>query len=234
MKAIIVTFLTFLLSACPNNNRRLGWNNSQIAPNNQGFNNQLQNIRVSNNTDMCNPGNWGGVSCVSGSNRDKGFRDFLSSGMDVYRDEDVVGDISCQPSNTGGANANAEGFLMRLSIELNGAFDAFGSNQLTVQPTSYIQFKIIDREIPGAEKPSPDININQIRATRGEVNGNRVTIHFADEKGTLDLEGTFDANTFRGVIRFKNNAYWDNAGDGGAEGVLGNFEINTCLAFRSR
>ena len=181
-------------------------------------------------------GKWGGVTCGSNSNRDEGFLDFLSNGTDVSS-EKSIGDISCNPSNTGG-------ILFRTKVTLNASFDPSGqnNNDLTMQIGSSTLEVIIHDSLKEYEPISAIFN-----GLNGEVNGNSAKLNF-DYSGTeitskkgkkfhsgrkqLRLEGTFDAQIFSGTIYFENEKYWDGRTPG-ANGTLGQFKIATCAVFTS-
>ncbi len=179
-------------------------------------------------------GKWGGITCGSNSNKDDGFLNFLSNGTDITS-EKSIGDISCNPSNTGG-------ILFRMKVVLNASFDPGGENDnITMQPSSTLEIIIHD----SLKEYQPISAV--FEGLSGEVNGNNATLDFiysgteiTTKKGNkfhsgrkqLKLEGTFNAQTFEGTIYFENEKYWDGRTPG-AKGTLGKFKIATCSVFTS-
>ena len=163
----------------------------------------------------------GGITCRSGTNRDRNFLDFLS---DRSNDEGI-GNINCQPSESGGV-------LFNMKVTLNAPFDLNGNNNnLIMQPgSSLLKIGIYDTQaFSNTSKPI----IIEFQGSNGQVNGNKATLSFIYNKPgilkTINVEGTFDANNFYGTMSFKNSVHL--SGGTPASGSFGSFSIPTCVVF---
>lgn len=67
----------------------------------------------------------------------------------------------------------------------------------------------------------------------GYVQGNRAYLKFTDALGSIEIDGTFDANTFEGTMSYDNVKRYDGQG-AGAAGNLGWVQVPTCQFFRCR
>ena len=172
--------------------------------------------------------NWGGISCQGGS--DDGFKNFLTS--DTIIDPSVskrsrYKKVECQPGNN-------QGIIFHLSLVFSGdaTVNLNGNNQnLTLDLSSMLTIRIVDQQALNIELP----------AVRGEISGNQANFEFADDKGSVTLEGTFDSQFFTGQVSFKNDRELVNIKEDGQreynhpgrEGVLGDFKISSCSVFPS-
>lgn len=183
------------------------------------MNPQLDNQQI-------NSDEWGGVTCPRGAD-DQAFRDFLSSGTDVYNERrPVLGRISCTPSNN-------QGFLIRAQVNLLGQFNSNGDNQnIPMQAqSSYLEVKIFDGPLP-VQKEHDFIKF-RIEGSEGVVQGNQANLVFADEKGVVTLEGSFTNTEFTGIISFDNKIVIIDGSQQspGKRGILGNFRMRTTATF---
>ena len=224
MQRIVYMLLSFIISCQPNNS----WNNNAgrgvgpLAVNNRGVPNAIPDAT---NTNM---NEWGGVTCARGSSRDQIFRDFLSSGIEVYDErKNPLGEISCTPGNQ-------RGFLMKARVTLLGQFNASGSNpSISMQTqTSSLEIHIFDGPVPRGKQVEGPITIT-MRGKSGTVSSNQAHLVFEDEKGSVTLEGTFNNNEFTGTISFINNVVRVNGATSspGKQGTLGTFRLNTRSTF---
>ena len=171
-------------------------------------------------------GQWGGVSCLSGTNKDTNFLDFLSNGTDLTK-KNTIGDINCTPSNNGG-------ILIRMKVDLNAQINTNGNNQnLVMQPTSTFEITVYDTFVEQKDKDPIGASFNGLKGT---INGNKADLEFVytGKAGwkKIRLTGSFNAQVFNGTIYFENEQYFDGRRPG-AKGTLGNFKIATCTAFTS-
>ncbi len=200
-----------------------------------GFNSPIPGGSTSNTGSTSCNNKWGGVTCLSGQNRDENFLGYLSNGSS----KDGIGSINCNPSNDSGV-------LINMTVALNGPFDPAGNNSnLTVQiGSSQLEIAVFDSWIgdlretgKGKGKNTTEITpiYAKFQALSGEVDGNRVHLHFIyrGNNGQKDIriEGTFDPNIFSGKISFHNEQLF-NGSMPGASGPLGNFKIATCSVFK--
>ena len=165
----------------------------------------------------------GGVSCNSKTNRDQSFLDFLSD----KSDSNGVGDINCEPDNTGGVYFN-------MQVTLNAPFDPRGNNNnLIMQPgSSSLKIGIYDtRAFNKTDQPI----IIEFTGSSGDVNDDKANLSFIYNKEgvhkKITMNGTFDANTFYGTMSFENSAHL--SGGRPASGPFGKFSIPTCAVFTS-
>lgn len=165
----------------------------------------------------------GGITCISGTNRDQNFLDFLS---DKSNDKGI-GDINCQPSESGGV-------LFNMKVTLNAPFDPNGNNNnLTMQPgSSILKIGIYDtKAFNNTDQPI----IIDLTGSNGQVNGNQANLTFIYNKDgvlkTMTVKGTFDTKTFYGNMSFENSVH--QSGGRPTSGSFGNFSIPTCVVFTS-
>ena len=195
---------------------------SKLSPTNSG---NCQNIQG---------GNWGGITCLSNSDRDSGFLGFLSITVDVSeRETRGISRISCNPSQSGG-------ILFQLKVALNAPFDPAGNNSnLAMQiASSKLEMVIYDLSV---EKQNLEPLAAVYDGLRGNVNGNQgsFTFNLIHQKGGLQeitLDGRFIKDRecgecFVGTASFTNDRDWNNRKPG-ASGTLGNFKIPTCPIFQ--
>ena len=233
--SIIVFSIAFLfyLSSCGNPG---GTNSSNNVPGFDGPNNNNNNVSSGNTSGGACANKWGGVTCLSGSNQDQNFLNFISNGTYIGSDikKKGVGDISCAPRNSGG-------ILIKMNVLLNGQFNPNGqNNNLVMQPSSTFEFTLYDsKAIQQKLKPISA----KFEGLSGEVNGNQADLSFTynggGENGTKNvrLKGTFDADVFSGTISFDNEKLLlgpDQWTTPGRSGQLGNFKIATCSVFKSK
>ena len=165
-------------------------------------------------------GQWGGVTCNSGTNRDRSFLDFLSD----KSNNKGVGNISCQPSNNGGV-------LVRMKVTLNAPFNPNGNNNnLAMQiDSSHLEIHIHDSKV-NSGVPAFQIPFEGLS---GEVNGNKATLNFIYNKNnvrkTVTFQGTFNADIFTGEMSFENSVHV--SGGTPTRGSFGSFKIATCSVF---
>ncbi len=170
---------------------------------------------------------WGGVTCISGGNRDLNFLNFLSNGS--LTDSENVGDISCSPSDSGG-------ILFKLKVALNSPL---GANDITnMQPaSSSLEIQVMDSFASTGEE-------NPIGATfqgqGGTINNNKADLQFIYNSDNgwkkIRIEGTLESNLFKGRIHFENEKLCSSKNPQGKcthttpgrTGVLGNFTSPIC------
>ena len=171
-------------------------------------------------------GEWGGVTCLGGGNRDQGFLGFLSIGIDISDGptRGIVG-INCAPSNAGG-------ILIRMNVALNAAFDPNGNNSnLAMQPSSRLEIVAYDQSVDRQNLPPITATFNGLH---GSVNGSQATltfdrIHKTNGRQEVTFDGNFNAQHYEGTVTFSNEKDW--RGRSGASGNLGKFKIPTCPVF---
>lgn len=183
-------------------------------------------------------GDWGGVTCVSNSNRDQSFREFLSSGTLITGGRDnlgTLGEIDCQPNNEGG-------ILFRIHAVVGENFNPNGGNpNLQIQSTgTALYFHITHRPVNSGQESAFGGPITaELRGVNGNINGNRATMAFEDEAGSVTLDGRFDINWYEGTIQYQNrirkcaNSDSHCRESNGYRGTLGQFRIPTCKVFFS-
>ena len=192
-------------------------------------------------------GEWGGVTCLSGSNDDRGFMEYISNSTDIREGTNSVGFIHCNPSNSGG-------ILFKMQVSLNAKFDPNGSNSnLSMQiASSSLEMLIRDDKSRLPDNVRKDLEGVQdigalFQGLSGEVNGKQANLAFIYNGGDsgwkkLRLEGTFDAQTFSGKMFFENEKRLippETENDSlrynapGASGTLGTFRIPTQHVFVS-
>lgn len=181
-------------------------------------------------------GDWGGVTCVSNSNRDQSFREFLSSGTLITGGRDnlgTLGEIDCQPSNEGG-------ILFRMYAVVNGSFNPNGRNpNLVVQATgTSVYFHIAHKPVnPQQESVFNGPITAELRGTNGRINGERATLTFEDEAGSVTFDGRFDINWYEGTVQYSNRVRKCSSSDSNCResnayrGTLGQFRVPTCKVF---
>ena len=179
-------------------------------------------------------GEYGGVTCASGNNRDQHFRRFLTTGTLITGQEENLGDlgnIDCTPSNTGGV-------LFKMSVVVLGKnFNPAGNNpQLSISTgsSSTVNFHIIHKPATDFQRRKfgeQGVITFQLNAVSGSINGNRAILTFSDEKGSVVFDGRFD-NTgwFQGSVNYQNTVN-ETANTQSYSGALGNFRIPTCKVF---
>ena len=183
-------------------------------------------------------GDWGGITCTGSSNRDQNFREFLSSGSLIIGAQDnlgTLGEIDCQPSNSGG-------ILFRMTALVNGEFNPTGGNpNLRVQATGTIlNFHIAHKPVnPGQESAFTGPITFELQGVNGSVNGSRATITFEDDKGSVTFDGSFDMSWYEGTVQYNNKVKKCHHSDSHCRehdayrGTLGQFRIPTCKVFFS-
>ena len=182
----------------------------------------------SNNNCNIQGGEWGGVTCLGGSNRDEGFLGFLSIGIDTSNSNTKgVAGIDCQPSNNGGV-------VFRMKVALNAPFDPNGSNSNLAMQQGSSKLEVVVSDISVIKQ-----NLSPLAATynglRGDVNGNQATLvfdrfHKTNGRQEVTFDGHFDAEYYTGNVTFSNEKDW--RGRSGASGTLGKFKIPVCPIFQ--
>ena len=182
-------------------------------------------------TNNCSPNQWGGVTCASGSNRDQGFLDFLSSGTDVSQNSPGVGNISCTPSND-------DGFLIRLQVLMDGPLTFNPMQTLNMQPqSSSLIINVVDRPITRSLQTRGRQPITYtVPGKQGTIRGNQAVLMFQDDSGEITLRGNVNRQEFTGSFEFVNYKYWNSSGRSsgpgqGAQGRAGTFRVSTCTSF---
>jgi hypothetical protein len=146
-------------------------------------------------------------------------KDFLEGSIDPT----YVGTVSSQ-------GANQTGVFVGGKIELaNGQplTAAVNGNQ-PITTTSQLLITVFDKfQDQTNMAPIPSIYFKQ---ASGYVSGNNVFMDFTDARGTVHLEGTFDASVV--VLKFSFNTIvtWDS--QQGYRGTLGDLRIPKCAFFR--
>ena len=176
---------------------------------------------------------WGGVTCTSGGNRDSKFLDFLSNGS--LTDNKSIGDISCNPSESGG-------IIFKLRVALNSPLQIGSNNNAVMQPaSSSLEIQIMDSHV-GTQTDTGQ-QLQAISATfqgvGGTISNNKVDIQFnySGNNGwkKIRMEGTLEGDLFKGRIHFENEKFCSSDSAGkcvhttpGRSGVLGNFTSPIC------
>ena len=141
------------------------------------------------------------------------------------------------PEYVGYVSATASGgtgFYFGAKVELqSGVVNTANTQQVNVRSDAKLYIELRDEftgrtDSTGAKTPPITRGFSQ---ASGYVQGNRAYLKFTDKYGFVEMEGTFDAQTFKGSFKYDNTTMWDGSGQGHA-GPLGQFSVPTCQFFR--
>jgi hypothetical protein len=177
----------------------------------------------------------GGITSLNGwvrveASEQDSFQDALTGLIEAVLPPEYLGFVSGRA--TGGT-----GLFLGGKVELQtGILSATASNpQTNVRTDSKLLIAIYDEFTgrPDASGKNVEPIARYLSQASGYVQGNRAYLKFTDSLGSIEIDGTFDANTFAGTMTYDNIRRYDGQGQGAA-GNLGWVEVPTCQFFRCR
>lgn len=176
----------------------------------------------------------GGITALNGwvianSSQQTEFQNAVSGFVEAALPPEYLGFVSVVA--TGGT-----GVFLGGNVELQtGILNTSNNVQTNIRSDSKLLISIYD-EFTGR----PDANGIAVEPigryftqASGYVQGNRAYLKFTDTLGSVEIDGTFDANTFEGIMTYENVRRYD--GQGGSGNVeLGWVQVPTCEFFRCR
>lgn len=155
------------------------------------------------------------------------WQDAISGFTEAKYPPDYLGFVSTTAS--GGTGAFLGG---RVELQ-SGVLNAVGSQSSNIRADSKLLVEIHDEYTDRPDSSGQLVKPlwRAFTAASGSVQGNRATIRFTDEYGSVTLDGTFSGQLFYGTFQYDNARTWDNKGTGAA-GTIGNFRLPTCQFFR--
>jgi hypothetical protein len=116
------------------------------------------------------------------------------------------------------------------SIEMRGQVTVDPRTGAVQNSNSNISLVIVDSLVgtvaDGREVQPIQINLGNATGVAANYNAN---LTFADQYGTISINGTYNLNTFQGTVTFANTQ--GNGFNGRKSGTLGQFSIPTCAFF---
>ncbi|MBN8541394.1 MAG: hypothetical protein J0L82_13460 [Deltaproteobacteria bacterium] len=158
------------------------------------------------------------------------FQDAVTGFVEAAMPAEYLGYVSGRA--TGGT-----GFFVGGKVELQtGILSATASNpQTNVRLDSKLLVGIYDEFTgrPDASGKVVEPISRYLTQSSGYVQGNRAILKFTDSLGSIEIDGTFDSNTFEGTVTYDNLRRHDGQGEGAA-GNIGWIQVPTCQFFRCR
>ncbi len=167
----------------------------------------------------------GYVTSASGYSDDN-FQQSVKGLMNASIPENYVGYVSHT------ANDGRTGLFFGGRVSMNGG--GVGSGNGSIASNSRLLVEIFDQytgQKDDAGNIIPPMKIYLTQAS-GTINGNYANIHFYDNYGSIDLEGTFDSQFFTGLFKYDNQVKYDGSGLGGSDSTGLAFKIPTCSFFQ--
>ena len=134
-------------------------------------------------------------------------------------DAKALAATSVDPKYVGTVN-NLSGVLIQGDVYIDRAT----GNMIGIGSTA-IQIDIRDSYV--VEQGADPISIF-IRGTQGRAAGGQASLQFADNYGTITINGTYNASTFTGTVSYQNTT---GSYNGRSSGTLGRFTVPTCGFF---
>jgi hypothetical protein len=166
---------------------------------------------------------------ISQSNYQDAFQDAATGFVEADLAPEYLGFVSAR--GTGGTGIFIGGHVPLQS----GLLSPSNNPQVNVRTQSYLLVAIYDEY---ANRPDSSGRVvgpyaREFTSASGYIQGNRAYLKFTNAMGSVELEGTFDQNTFQGTVNYDNIRRWDGKGEGAA-GNLGWFQVPTCQFFQCR
>jgi hypothetical protein len=158
------------------------------------------------------------------------FQDAVTGFIEAVMPAEYLGFVS-------GRASGGTGFFLGGKVELqSGILSATASNpQTNVRTDSKLLVAIYDEFTgrPDASGKTVEPISRYLTQASGYVQGNRAILKFTDSLGSIEIDGTFNSNTFEGTVSYDNVRRHDGQGEGAA-GNLGWIQVPTCQFFRCR
>jgi len=177
----------------------------------------------------------GGITTLNGwvivdASQQDLFQDAVTGFVEAFMPAEYLGFVS-------GRASGGTGFFVGGKVELQtGILSATATNpQTNVRTDSKLLVAIYDEFTgrPDASGKNVEPIARYLSQASGYVQGNRAYLKFTDSLGSIEIDGTFDANTFEGTVSYDNIRRHDGQGEGAA-GNLGWVQVPTCQFFRCR
>lgn len=177
----------------------------------------------------------GGITSLNGwviadASQQDAFQDAVTRLVEAVMAPEYLGFVSVRA--TGGTGVYLGG-----KVELQtGILSATASNpQTNVRTDSKLLIAIYDEFTgrPDASGKNVEPIARYLSQASGYVQGNRAYLKFTDSLGSIEIDGTFDAKTFEGIMTYENARRYDGQG-GGGNIELGWVQVPTCQFFRCR
>lgn len=158
------------------------------------------------------------------------FQDAVTGFVEAVMPAEYLGFVS-------GRASGGTGMFLGGKVELQtGILSATASNpQTNIRSDSKLLIAIYDEFTgrPDASGKTVEPISRYLTQSSGYVQGNRAYLKFTDSLGSVEIDGTFDSNTFEGTVSYDNTRRHDGQGEGAA-GNLGWVQVPTCQFFRCR
>lgn len=166
---------------------------------------------------------------ISEAANQDGFQEAVTGFVEADMAPEYLGYVSAR--GNGGTGVFIGGYVPLQS----GLLSTSNNAQVNVRADSYFLIAIYDEF---ANRPDASGNVvgpyaREFTSATGYVQGNRAYLKFTNAMGSIELEGTFDQNTFQGNVHYDNIRRWDGQGQGVA-GNMGWFQVPTCQFFQCR
>jgi hypothetical protein len=166
---------------------------------------------------------------ISQSNYQDAFQDSVTGFVEAELAPEYLGFVAA--NGTGGTGVFIGGYVPLQT----GLLSTSNNPQVNIRTDSYLLIAVYDEY---ANRPDSSGRVvgpyaREFTAASGYVQGNRAYLKFTNAFGSVELEGTFDQNTFQGNVLYDNIRRWDGQGQGAA-GNLGWFQVPTCQFFKCR
>lgn len=176
----------------------------------------------------------GGITGLNGwvianASQQTEFQDGVTGFIEASMPPEYLGFVSVLA--TGGT-----GVFLGGKLELQtGILNTSNNAQTNLRTDSKLLIAIYDEYTgrPDASGQNVEPIARYFSQASGYVQGNRAYLKFTDSLGSVTIDGTFDANTFEGVMTYDNARRYDGQGDG-ENGELGWVQVPTCQFFRCR
>lgn len=132
----------------------------------------------------------------------------------------VLVSATMDPSNVGNVD-NRNGVKLRGSVTINTSTGRIDTANSKIELSIQDDLKNSDGEL---YQPI----VITVLGTSGTAMNGQVNLTFSDQYGSINLTGTYDANTFRGNVNFQNAKSYN----GLSGGTLGSFEVPVCGFFK--
>jgi hypothetical protein len=162
------------------------------------------------------------------------FNEMVRYFMEGSVPHDYIGFVSAQATSP-------TGMFIGLKVDLaNGATLQSATNPVGIAASSRILISVFDmfqgsqnpRAIPSVFLgPSTNTNSNSQAAQASSVSNTRATLVFADDYGSVTLDGQFDNTNFSGTFSFTTTKLYDGSSTN-RTGTVGAFIIPKCQVFR--
>lgn len=131
------------------------------------------------------------------------------------------------PQNLGTVNTKG-------AVVVQGQVNVGSGNQVTTD--SWFEIIISDSFVGKADAQGEIYEPVRVHIPfrEGYVSGNTAKLVFADDYGSVTMDGTFDNNFFKGSLSFVNTKIYDGApaAETPHNGTIGGFSVSTCGFFR--